>query len=94
MESQILEFVKHRFPNLGEDYWNNGNCYYFALILSKRFDLEIYYDCIMGHFVAGTKIGNELMLFDINGRYYPENGAILSMKQLKKDSKQLPKQSQ
>ena len=31
--------------------WLNGNCYYFAVILKDRFNGEIIYDPIQGHFL-------------------------------------------
>ena len=39
------------------------NCYYFALILADRFDGDIYYDVINGHFI--TKIQDNF--YDWNG---------------------------
>jgi len=50
MSNRVLEFIKRRFPQ--DSNWLNGNCYYFALILSDRFDGEILYDVIDGHFVT------------------------------------------
>ena len=53
MEEQILEFIHRRFPE--DSHWLDGNCYWFARILSIRFasDLTIYYDPINGHFFVG-----------------------------------------
>ena len=51
---KVMEFIHRRFPK--DSNWTNGNCYYFALILSDRFHGTMYYDVIDGHFV--TKIQN------------------------------------
>lgn len=51
--SEVEDFIKSRFNN--DCHWLDGNCYYFALILTHRFPyLKIYYDPIDGHFLAGT----------------------------------------
>ena len=58
MEEHILDFIFRRFHNENDDKeeskWMNGNCFYFAVILSTRFCGEVYYDLVNGHFV--TKI--------------------------------------
>ena len=46
--ANVLEFIKRRFPT--DCNWTNGNCYYFALILSNSSNGTIYYDVIEGHF--------------------------------------------
>lgn len=61
MEQQVLEFINRRFPS--DSNWMNGNCFYFALILSFRFNGDIYYDCLDGHFLSY-----------INGEYYDYTG--------------------
>ena len=33
---EVMEFIQRRFPK--DSNWTNGNCYYFALILSDRFN--------------------------------------------------------
>lgn len=58
---EVMEFIQRRFPK--DSNWTNGNCYYFALILSDRFNGTMYYDVIYGHFI--TKIGNNY--YDYNG---------------------------
>lgn len=58
---KIIEFIKRRFPT--DNNWCNGNCYFFALILSETFHGDIFYDPIIGHFVA-----------KIDGVYYDWNG--------------------
>ena len=51
---KILEFIKRRFET--DCNWTNGNCYWFALILKKRFPkCKIYYLPIEGHFVVKYK---------------------------------------
>lgn len=53
-QEQIVEFINRRFPE--ESKWINGNCYYFAQILSIRFpELNLYYLPKEGHFVAGYR---------------------------------------
>lgn len=61
---QVLEFIKRRFPQ--NSNWTDGNCYYFAQILSIRFpELNLYYLPIEGHFVAGYR-----------EEYYDWNGKV------------------
>jgi hypothetical protein len=69
----IEEFIHRRFASTNAN-WTNGNCYWFAKILTDRFEgLEIYYIPSEGHFVAGD--GENF--FDYNGlikgtyRYIP-----------------------
>lgn len=66
-EDKVVEFIHRRFPN--EDKWLSGNCYYFALILKDRFNGDIYYDPIDGHFLC--LIGNKL--YDWTGEVEPKN---------------------
>ena len=48
----ILNFIERRFSQ--DCNWQDGNCYYFAKILTARFpELCIYYLPVQGHFVAG-----------------------------------------
>lgn len=63
----IQEFISRRFnSNLT---WQNGNCYWFAKILSEQFpELKIYYFPIVGHFAAGD--GKNF--YDSKGKYFPE----------------------
>lgn len=62
---KITDFINRRFHNAKQSdaNWLNGNCYYFALILKDRFNGEIYYDVINGHFL--TLINNTL--YDATG---------------------------
>ena len=50
MENEILKFIQKRFSQ--NCNWLDGNCFYFALILEKRFGGRIFYDVINGHFVT------------------------------------------
>lgn len=53
IKEEINDFIDRRFPI--DCHWLDGNCYWFALILSKRFNyLNIYYEPIDGHFLAGN----------------------------------------
>ena len=63
MIEDILYFIKKRFENTNAN-WNNGNCYWFAKILTERFpELDIYYLPNEGHFIAG----DGETFFDYNG---------------------------
>lgn len=63
--SEIEQFIHRRFGDT-DAHWQDGNCYYFAIILCHRFpELEIYYEPIMGHFVAGD--GERF--YDSRGQY-------------------------
>lgn len=53
LSEEILDFVVRRFPI--DCHWLDGNCYWFAVILAERFNLDIYYNPIDGHFMAGNK---------------------------------------
>ena len=49
---EVLDFINRRWQK--DCDWTNGNCYWFAHILTARFpNLEIFYLPISGHFVAG-----------------------------------------
>ena len=50
-EAEIVEFLHRRFPT--DSNWLTGNCYWMACILATRFELQIYYDPIIGHFFVG-----------------------------------------
>lgn len=67
----VIDFIMRRWVIPFSNYntmWTDGNCYWFAVILKTRFpQLEIYYDEVAGHFVAGY--GDNF--FDINGDYMP-----------------------
>lgn len=62
---EVLDFINRRFCNFPKEYWNTGNCYYFAIILCSRFpELKPYYDPIEGHFWAG------------NGEWFFDKGSV------------------
>lgn len=63
-EPQIIEFINRRFPN--DQNWLTGNCYWMAHILAVRFNLDIYYDPIIGHFFVGE--GEYGPFYDWTGR--------------------------
>ena len=60
---EIFDFIERRFPK--DSHWTDGNCYYFALILSDRFNGTLYYDVIYGHFVC-----------KIEDKYYDYGGLV------------------
>lgn len=63
---EIVRFIsqfKRNNTAAMEDSFTNGNCYYFVLILSQRYNGDIYYDPIDCHFV--TKINSNY--YDITG---------------------------
>ena len=59
--NMVLEFINKRFQT--DCNWTSGNCYFFALILADRFNGDIYYDVINGHFI--TKVADTF--YDWNG---------------------------
>lgn len=64
-DTKILQFINTRFPE--DCKWNDGNCYYFSVILRNRFPRgKIFYDTRMGHFV-----------FKYNDLYYDWHGVYL-----------------
>lgn len=69
MNSEILDFIDRRFSQTDAN-WMNGNCYWFAKILTERFpgQLLIYYIPDVGHFVAGNT----------RGIYYDWHGMFIS----------------
>lgn len=63
---EVLEFIERRFKK--DCDWKTGNCYYFAVILSERFNQYnpvIYYDTVDGHFLCR-----------INSIFYDWSGAV------------------
>ena len=78
VEEKVNEFIQRRFPK--DSNWTSGNCYYFALILSKTFNGEIYYDPIEGHFVS--KI--EELFFDYLGKYNKSDQDLISFEDIRK----------
>lgn len=68
-EQTILQFI-NLFHD-AQDIFLNGLCYWFAKILSIRFQGEIYYEPIENHFVAKlAELENGILkykLYDIRG---------------------------
>ena len=65
-QEKILDFIHRRFKQ--DCNWKTGNCYYFAVILATRFELDdpvIYYDTVDGHFLCR-----------INNVFYDWSGAV------------------
>lgn len=80
MREEIIEFINRRFKN--DNNWLDGNCYYFALILNKRFNLPIYYCPIEGHFIVVDEVTNTG--YDYTGEIkLPYN--IISFEKLEKE---------
>lgn len=65
-EKKILDFIKRRFPETGDNHWMDGNCYFFAVILNARFPFcPIIYSQIDGHF----SVKWENYCFDFKGKH-------------------------
>lgn len=76
MDEKILDFINRRFSNCGCN-WMNGNCYWFAVILTTRFPrLKIYYDPVEGHFISRDMIKPDW--------YYDFDGAHKLTKEMEK----------
>ena len=70
--NKIEEFIKRRWGDT-DAHWQDGNCYWFAKILTLRFPyLSIYYLPIVGHFIAGD--GKEF--YDSLGKVSPQEPCI------------------
>ena len=64
MNNEVIEFISRRWTL--DSHFTDGNCYWFALILTIRFPyLQLYYLPIIGHFIAGD--GEKF--YDFNGLY-------------------------
>ena len=80
-KKEILDFINRRFKDT-DAHWFDGNCYYFTIILKTRFpELQIYYEPIEGHFVAGFKN----TFFDAHGEYISEYKPLLFEELCKED---------
>lgn len=79
-QKKILNFIERRFGDT-DAYWNDGNCYYFALILHARFNKcgEIVYDPIVGHF----KYLYDGHCYDYNGINDDNIGSLLPFESLR-----------
>lgn len=76
---QVMEFIMRRWSKT-DGNWFNGNCYWFAHILTTRFpELKIYYLPIEGHFVAGK----DELYFDAAGQYIVGTKPIYDFEALK-----------
>ena len=63
----ILDFIKRRFQK--DCHWCDGNCYWFAKILTERFrGLDVWYLPIQNHFIAGA----DETYFDWTGEVIPD----------------------
>lgn len=72
MEKEVLSFINHRWGK--DSNWINGNCLWFAIILSTRFpQFQITYLPIQGHFAVTD--GTEY--YDWTGKIYPTETAVL-----------------
>ena len=78
----ILRFIK-KFSDFGNqvvECFTEGNCFWFAMVLTMEFAGEIYYDPIVGHFA--TMING--VMYDITGAV--ENTSdFVSLKEIRKD---------
>lgn len=62
MEDEVLEFINRRFKT--DCHWCDGNCFWFATILNKRFPhFKIWLFPIENHFM----IGDGEIFYDWNG---------------------------
>ena len=69
LHEEILDFIKRRWSK--DSDWTTGNCYWFTVILMKRFygSLDRYYLPILGHFIVGDRKGH---YYDWTGEVFPE----------------------
>lgn len=65
---KVEEFIRRRWGDT-DAHWQDGNCYWFALILTQRFPslLKLYYLPIIGHFIAGDGTN----FYDSTGKINP-----------------------
>ena len=66
IEQEVMNFIK-QFAEV-KDFFLYGYCYWFAMILKKRFGGTIYYMPIKNHFIV--RIYNTY--YDANGRVIPD----------------------
>ena len=81
---EVEDFIRRRWRGT-EARWDDGNCYWFAVILCSRFsELKIYYIPVPGHFVAGDGTN----FFDIYGLIDKRNyGDIIPLATIKTKEK-------
>jgi len=65
IREDVLDFINsfRQFGDAVEDCFTSGNCFWFAYILSTRFDGAITYDVVANHF--GCRISG--ITYDIRG---------------------------
>jgi len=79
---KVEDFITRRFPK--DCNWTQGNCYWFAFILSTQFkSLQIFYDPINGHFLAGNSSYG--VYFDWEFTYINYKDKLLLFEELKKE---------
>ena len=72
LHEEIIDFINRRFSK--DCHWCDGNCYWFAVILTQRFPyLDILYLPVENHFVAGVSG----VYYDWTGEITPEEDIIL-----------------
>ena len=70
-KDKVTSFIRRRFSK--DCDWINGNCFYFATILHRRFPKgKIYYDVIDGHFVFKYKD----KYYDWTGEVHPDGKLV------------------
>ena len=69
----FIEDIKKTSPKEITNLFSCGYCYWFAVILSTRFNGSIFYLPIENHFI--TKINNNF--YDIKGLYKPKEDIYL-----------------
>lgn len=58
MKDEVIDFIVRRFGDT-DARWQDGNCYWFAQILIKRFPyLSLYYEPVIGHFYVKDNVFN------------------------------------
>lgn len=63
-------YIKKFRKRFGMIDWNDGNCYWAATMIQKRFGGEICYDVVVGHFVVKYPDGR---YYDFGGEYVPDD---------------------
>ena len=72
---EILDFIRG-FDKAKETFLN-GECFWFAYILSGRFMGRIYYNALDNHFATSIKLENgEYALFDVTGMVKSSEGFV------------------
>lgn len=80
----VVDFIWRRFNRLDAN-WMNGNCYYFALIITDRFkNLELGYLPWTGHFVAWNELET---YYDFCGAHQVSNEPIIPLRKIEATDK-------